>query len=500
MSKQFILALDQGTTGSRAFLFDKKGKIVASSYKEFKQYFPKPGWVEHDAEEIWSSCVDVIKGALRKARVSSNQIAAIGITNQRETTVLWDRETSKPVARAIVWQCRRTAEICLRLKARGLEKNFKHKTGLVLDPYFSGTKIKWFLDNIPGLRKRAERGQICFGTIDSWLIWKLTGGQSHVTDFTNASRTLIFNIRNLCWDKELLKILNIPENILPRARNSGSIFGYTAGGQKKLPLPSRIPIAAVLGDQQAALYGQGCFEAGTLKNTYGTGCFIVLNTGKKCIYSKKGLLSTLISDERGKPLYALEGSIFIAGAVVQWLRDGLGVIQKSSDIEKAIQGVKDTQGVYFVPAFTGLGAPHWDSHARGLLCGLTRGTNLKHILRAALESIAYQTKDVVDIMREELKKDIKELNVDGGACRNNFLMQFQADILGCKIIRPKMIESTAQGVAFLAGVTIGLWKGKKDLESLRRVDRVFIPQMKNKERAHLYAGWQEAVERARHAS
>lgn len=490
-----ILALDQGTTGSRAFIFDEQGAIVASDYKEFKQYFPRAGWVEHDADEIWASCGQVIRGALRKARISSQQIAAIGITNQRETTVLWDRKTSKPVAHAIVWQCRRSSEICLGLKTRGLEKTFKQKTGLVLDPYFSATKIKWYLDSIPGLRQRAARGDICFGTIDSWLIWKLTAGQAHVTDMTNASRTLIFNIRTLCWDKELLKILNIPPAILPRVRNSGSIFGYT-NGQKNL-LPDGIAIAAVMGDQQAALYGQGCFERGTSKNTYGTGCFIVLNTGKKCIYSRKGLLTTLACDEYGKPLYALEGSVFIAGAVVQWLRDELGVIKKSSDIEQAIAGIKDTQGVYFVPAFTGLGAPYWDSEARGLICGLTRGANRKHIMRAALESIAYQTKDIVDIMNKELGKNIRELKVDGGACKNNFLMQFQADILGCKIIRPQIIESTAQGVAYLAGVTIGLWQGKKDLEKLHKIERVFSPRMPQPERKRLYDGWLAAIERVK---
>ncbi len=494
MNSKFILALDQGTTGSRAFIFDAKGAIVASDYKEFKQYFPKAGWVEHDPDEIWNSCVHVVNGALRKARISSKQIAAIGITNQRETTVLWDRKTSKPVALAIVWQCRRTSQICAELKARGLEKIFKQKTGLVLDPYFSGTKIKWVLDHVPGLKKRAARGEICFGTIDTWLIWKLTAGKSHVTDMTNASRTLIFNIRQLKWDRELLKILNIPADILPRVQNSGSIFGHTKG-QKNL-LPDGIPIAAVMGDQQAALYGQGCFEAGTLKNTYGTGCFIVLNTGKKCIDSKNGLLTTLACDDQGKSVYALEGSIFIAGAVVQWLRDKLRVIKKSSDIEKAIQGIKDTEGVYFVPAFTGLGAPYWDSEARGLICGLTRGTNIKHILRAGLESMAYQTKDVVDIMNKELGKNIRELKVDGGACKNNFLMQFQADILGCKIIRPQTIESTAQGAAYLAGVTVGLWRGKKDLEKLQKVERVFSSRMSRQERKRLYDGWLEAVERA----
>ncbi len=492
MKKTFILALDQGTTGSRAFLFDGKGRIVASDYKEVKQYFPKPGWVEHDAEEIWKSCRDVIGGVLRKSRISARNVAAMGITNQRETTVMWDRKTGKPVARAIVWQCRRTSEMCQKLSRHAA--TFRRKTGLVVDPYFSGTKIKWCLDNIKGLRQRAQKGQICFGTIDSWLIWKLTAGKSHVTDMTNASRTLIFNIRTRQWDKELLKILCIPPSILPRVQNSGSIFGYTAARGGKLP--SGIPIAAVLGDQQAALYGQGCYEPGTIKNTYGTGCFIVLNTGKKLILSKKGLLSTIASDAQGKPIYAIEGSVFIAGAVVQWLRDQIGVVKRSSETEKLIKGIKSTDGVYFVPAFTGLGAPYWNAQTRGMICGLTRGSQKEHITRAALESIAYQTKDVFDIMKMELGKSIRSLKVDGGACQNNFLMQFQADILGCKIVRPRVIESTALGAAQLAGVTIGLWKGKKDLNKLRQVGRTFTPKMKIKKRNELYSGWNMAVKQA----
>ncbi|MBN1869661.1 MAG: glycerol kinase GlpK [Candidatus Omnitrophica bacterium] len=494
MNNQYILALDQGTTGSRAFLFDQKGSIVASDYEEFKQYFPKPGWVEHDAEEIWRSCVNVIRGALKKSGISSRRIAAIGITNQRETTVLWDRKTGKPAARAIVWQCRRTADIC-----RGVmhyAPTFRRKTGLVLDPYFSGTKIRWLLDNVQGLRARARKGDICFGTIDSWLIWKLTDGRSHATDMTNASRTLIFNIRTLKWDSQLLKILGIPPSVLPRVQNSGSIFGHTAN---VAGLPSGIPIASVLGDQQAALYGQGCYDAGTVKNTYGTGCFIVLNTGKKLILSKKGLLSTVASDAQGRPIYAMEGSIFIAGAVIQWLRDQLGIVKESSETEKMIEGLKDTGGVYFVPAFTGLGAPYWNPQARGMICGLTRGAGKGHITRAALESIAYQTKDVFDIMKKEFPVRAagrSPLRVDGGACRNNFLMQFQADILGCNIIRPKIIESTAFGAAQLAGVTIGLWKGKKELNTLHKTGRIFKPQMKNKRRKELYQGWIKAVRQA----
>lgn len=512
MNKCYILALDQGTTGSRAFLFDARGHVVASDYKEFPQYFPKPGWVEHDAEEIWASCVAVIKGVLVKSRVSPQTIAAIGITNQRETTVLWDRKTGKPVQRAIVWQCRRTADLCQGLRAKGLEKLFREKTGLVIDAYFSGTKIRWLLDHVPGLRRRAEKGEICFGTIDSWLIWKLTGGASHTTDLTNASRTLVFNIRSKKWDPQLLKILKIPSTILPRVQNSGSVFGHTKQPknsdrpigslreQSGCGLPEGIPITADLGDQQAALYGQGCYAPGTVKNTYGTGCFIVLNTGKKLILSRKGLLSTLASDDKGKPVYALEGSVFIAGAVVQWLRDQLGVIKTSAQTEAMVHGLKDTHGVYFVPAFVGLGAPYWDSEARGVICGLTRGASVKHIVRAALESMAYQTKDVFDLMQKESGRKIRALNVDGGACKNDFLMQFQADILGCRITRPQMIDSTAQGAAYLAGVTIGWWNGQKDLAQLRKSGHAFVPKMSAARRDELYAGWQGAVKRCRNIS
>ena len=493
--KQYVLSIDQGTTGSRAFIFEAsglgKGKIVASAYKEFRQYYPKPGWVEHDANEIWDSCVTVINLAIQKACINSDQISAIGITNQRETTVMWDRKTSKPVGHAIVWQCRRTADFCQKNKK--WEPFIKQRTGLVLDAYFSGTKIKWFLDHVPGLRRRAVNGQICFGTIDSWLIWKLTGGRSHVTDTTNASRTLIFNIRNLEWDSDLLKIFGIPSKILPKVQNSGSVFGYTA---RVAGLKKGIPIAAVLGDQQAALYGQGCFAPGTIKNTYGTGCFIMLNTGKKLIHSKKGLLTTIASDDHGKPVYALEGAVFIAGAVVQWLRDELKVIKASSDCEKMASGLPDAQGVYFVPAFVGLGAPYWDSQARGVICGLTRGANVKHIVRAALESIAYQTKDVFDIMQKESGRKIPELRVDGGACKNNFLMQFQADLLNCKILRPKVVESTAQGAAYLAGVSAGIWRAQ-DLKKFLKQDQIFVPRMPAPRQQSLYRGWLKAVEQTR---
>lgn len=493
MKNKYILAIDQGTTGSRAFIFDTKGKIVSSAYQEFKQYFPKPGWVEHDAEEIWHSCCTTIRQALIKGKIHSKNLIAIGITNQRETTLLWDQKTSRPVSRAIVWQCRRTASFCEDLRKKGLEETFRTRTGLVLDPYFSGTKVKWLLDNLPGLKSRAKAGKICFGTIDSWLIWKLTGNRSHITDFTNASRTLLFDIRKFHWDPEILKILNIPREILPQVQNSGSLFGKTQNNAAGLT--NGIPITAVMGDQQAALYGQGCFNPGTIKNTYGTGCFLVLNTGRELIYSKKGLITTLACNDLGKPVFALEGSVFIAGAVVQWLRDQLHVIKTSAESEKAINGLKDTNGVYFVPAFTGLGAPHWDSGARGLIAGLTRGANVKHIIRAALESIAYQTKDVFDIMQKEFRKNITELRVDGGACTNNFLMQFQADILNCKIIRPKIIETTAQGVAHLAGVAVGLWRDEKDLIKLHRTDRVFAPKAPSTTRQRLYAGWKNAVKR-----
>ncbi|MCR4337542.1 MAG: glycerol kinase GlpK [Candidatus Omnitrophica bacterium] len=490
----YILAIDQGTTGSRAFIFNSKAQVIAQAYREFKQYYPQPGWVEHDAEEIWTSCVSVIRRAIAKARISPQRITAIGITNQRETTVIWDRKTSRPVAKAIVWQCRRTAELCHEPRYRKYESRIRQKTGLVLDPYFSGTKIKWLLDHVPGLQAKAHRGDACFGTIDSWLIWKLTGGQSHVTDMTNASRTLLFNIRRLEWDQEILKIFSIPSGILPKVQKSGSQFGRTTSGVAGLP--SGIPITAVLGDQQAALYGQGCFEPGMVKNTYGTGCFLVLNTGKKLVFSKKGLLSTVASDDLGNPIYAMEGAVFIAGAVIQWLRDELKVIKSSSESETMAAGLKDNHGVYMVPAFTGLGAPYWDSQARGVICGLTRGASRRHIVRAALESIAYQTKDVFDLMKQETGLKIQELKVDGGACRNNFLMQFQADILNCRIARPQMIDSTVQGVAFLAGVKAGLWKGKSDLIRLLKKDRVFSPRMKEQERKKLYQGWQRAVSKA----
>jgi glycerol kinase len=489
--KKYILSIDQGTTGSRAFVFDAQGRVVASAYQEFKQYYPKPGWVEHDAQEIWQSVDAVIRKAVAGARIDPKAIAAIGITNQRETTVVWDRKTSKPFYHAIVWQCRRTADICARLKKH--EALFRKATGLVVDAYFSGTKIQWLLDNVKGLRAKARRNDVACGTIDSWLIWQLTGGAAHVTDMTNASRTLVFDISTKTFSKPLLKLLNIPENILPRVLNSSSVFGHTAQGMAGLP--AGIPITAVMGDQQAALYGQGCFAPGSVKNTYGTGCFMLLNTGPKRVYSKQGLLTTLGADAHGKPVYVLEGAVFIAGAVIQWLRDELKMLKNSASSENMIAGLKDTGGVYLVPAFVGLGAPYWDSHARGILTGLTRGTNTRHIVRAGLESMAFQTKDVFDVMARESGLRVKSLSVDGGACRNNFLMQFQADMLNVAIARPAMIDTTVAGVAFLAGVSIGLWT-PADVLKIKRIEKTFTPRMTRPEAQARYDGWAHAVRQA----
>ena len=489
--KKYILSIDQGTTGSRAFIFDARGRVVSSAYREFRQYYPKPGWVEHDAQEIWSSVVSVIKNAVSRSRIDPKTIAAIGITNQRETTVMWDRKTAKPYHHAIVWQCRRTAEDCQRLKKH--EGLFRKKTGLVVDAYFSGTNIQWLLDHVAGLRQKAIKGRAAFGTIDSWLIYKLTDGRSHVTDMTNASRTLIFDIKAKTYSKPLLEILNIPENILPKVLPSSSVFGYTS--HNAAGLPDGIPITAVMGDQQASLYGQGCFTAGGVKNTYGTGCFMLLNTAGKCVYSRKGLLTTLACDAMGNPVYALEGSVFIAGAAIQWLRDELKMIRDSSSTEKVISGLKDTSGVYLVPAFVGLGAPYWDPKARGVITGLTRGTNARHIVRAALESMAYQTREVFDLMVKESGIPIRYLNVDGGACRNDFLMQFQADILGIPVDRPKMADSTVAGTAYLAGISIGLWK-PRDILRIRAVEKRFIPRMTRKEAQTKYDGWRRAVRQA----
>lgn len=492
---KYVLAIDQGTTGSRAFIFDKLGRVVSSAYKEFRQIYPAAGWVEHDPDEIWRSVEFVIKAALSRKNIKPAEICAIGITNQRETTVLWDKFTGRPVHNAIVWQCRRTAGMCEKLKKDGYSEVFRKKTGLVIDAYFSGTKIKWLLDNIKGLRARAKRGEICFGTVDTWLIWKLTGGKSHVTDYTNASRTLIFNIREKKWDNELLKILKIPSQILPKVQSSSSIFGKT---QKNIcGLASGIYIAGDAGDQQAALFGQGCFSTGEIKNTYGTGCFLLLNTGKRFTLSKKGLLTTLACDIKGDPCYALEGSVFITGAAVQWLRDELKLIKSAAESESLARQVTDTTGVYFVPAFVGLGVPYWDSNCRGMITGITRGTTKAHIARATLESIAYQVKDLVNIMHKETGEKLRSLRVDGGACRNNFLMQFQADILNIKIMRPKITETTAKGSAMLAGLAVGFWKGASELKKTLGIEKIFVPRMKKALRDTLYSGWLKAVERSR---
>ncbi|HVM33281.1 MAG TPA: glycerol kinase GlpK [bacterium] len=488
MSK-FILAIDQGTTGTRTYLFDRAGKVAGSAYQEFTQYFPQPGWVEHDASEIWQTVEATGQKALKAAGVKPSSVAAVGITNQRETTVLWDRGTGKPIHRAIVWQCRRTARRSDELKKRH-GKLFQQKTGLLVDAYFSGTKVEWLLDHVPGARAKAARGQLAFGTVDSWLLWKLTGGKVHATDHTNASRTLLYNIREKRWDPRLLEILHVPAPLLPKVQASSGLFGATSA---KGYLGAGIPITGIAGDQQAALFGQGCHEPGTLKNTYGTGCFLLLNLGQKFLVSKNKLLTTLACDAKGQPVYALEGAVFIGGAAVQWIRDGLGLVKTSPESERVAAGVKDTGGVYLVPAFVGLGAPYWDPHARGALVGLTRGTHRAHVVRAALESMGYQTRDLVDAMLKDSHLKLKELRVDGGACRNNLLMQFQADILPARINRPKVVETTAMGAAYLAGLAAGFWKNAGEIQKIRRVDRVFTPKMKPADRARLWAGWKKAV-------
>ncbi len=491
MSK-LILAIDQGTTGTRTYLFDHAGKVVGSAYQEFTQFFPKPGWVEHDAHEIWRTVEATGKKALRSAGVKPSQIAAIGITNQRETTVLWDRKTGKPIHKAVVWQCRRTAHRCDQLKHQGREKLFLNKTGLVLDAYFSGTKVEWLLQNVPGAAVKAAKGELAFGTIDTWLLWNLTGGKSHATDYSNASRTLLYDIFKKKWDPELLRTLHVPSSLLPKVQASASTFGTTA---VRSYLGAGIPITGIAGDQQAALFGQGCHEPGTLKNTYGTGCFLLLNLGHKHILSKNKLLTTLACDGKGQPVYALEGAVFIGGAAVQWIRDGLQLIKSSAESEAIAKKVPDTGGVYLVPAFVGLGAPYWDGHARGALVGLTRGTKREHVVRATVESMAYQTRDLVDAMLKDSHLKLKELRVDGGACKNNLLMQFQADILKVKINRPKVVETTAMGAAYLAGLQVGFWKNSAEINRIRKVDKVFSPKMKDETRKLLWDGWHEAVGR-----
>ncbi|KRQ87605.1 Glycerol kinase [Caloramator mitchellensis] len=490
--EKFILALDQGTTSSRAIVFNNDGKIVGVAQKEFTQIYPKPGWVEHDPLEIWESQIGVAREVLDKTGIKPEQIAAIGITNQRETTVVWDKTTGKPVYNAIVWQCRRTAPICDELKAKGLADSIREKTGLVIDAYFSGTKVKWILDNVEGVRERAENGEILFGNIDTWLIWNLSGGKVHVTDYSNASRTMLFNINTLEWDKEILSELNVPESMLPKALPSSYVYGYTA----KEVFGVEIPIAGAAGDQQAALFGQACFKPGMAKNTYGTGCFMLMNTGEKLVHSNNGLLTTIAWGLDGKVEYALEGSIFIAGASVQWLRDELKVIETAAKSEELATSVPDSNGVYVVPAFVGMGAPYWDMYARGAVLGLTRGANRAHLVRATLESIAFQTRDVLEAMQEDSKIKLEELKVDGGAVANNFLMQFQSDILGVNVARPVITETTALGAAYLAGLAVGYWNGKEEIAKKWNVDVVFNPSMDEELKESKYAGWKKAVSRA----
>ena len=489
---KYILALDQGTTSSRAIVFNNDGKIVSTAQKEFEQIYPKPGWVEHNPMQILETQFKVAKEAIKKAGLTGKDIAAIGITNQRETTVVWDKRTGEPVYNAIVWQCRRTALICDALKEKGLTETIRQKTGLVVDAYFSGTKVKWILDNVKGARERAERGDLLFGNIDTWLIWNLTGGKVHTTDYSNASRTMLFNINTLKWDKDILSELNIPESMLPQPKPSSCVYGYT----DKEIFGAEIPIAGAAGDQQAALFGQACYEPGMAKNTYGTGCFMLMNTGEKLVSSNNGLLTTIAWGVGDKVEYALEGSIFIAGASVQWLRDELKVIENSAASEALATAVKDSNGVYVVPAFVGLGAPYWDMYARGAILGLTRGANRNHIVRATLESIAYQTKDVLEAMQEDSKIKLQALKVDGGAVANNFLMQFQADILGVPIYRPEITETTALGAAYLAGLAVGYWSSKDEIAEKWNIDRVFNPDMDEKVRDKMYAGWKKAVNRA----
>jgi glycerol kinase len=490
--KEFILALDQGTTSSRAIVFDRNGLPVAVAQKEFTQYYPKPGWVEHDPEEIWSTQAGVALEAITKAGLESVNIAAIGITNQRETTVVWNRNTGKPVHNALVWQDRRTADYCDKLKSAGQSRKILEKTGLVIDAYFSATKVRWILDNVKGAGKLAEDGQLAFGTVDSWLAWNLTRGKLHITDVSNASRTMLFNIHSLEWDEELLRIFNIPSSMLPEVRSSSEVYGNTAG-----QFATAIPVAGMVGDQQAALFGQMCIEPGMVKNTYGTGCFMIMNIGNKPIKSKSKLLTTVAWKIGKETQYALEGSIFIAGAVVQWLSDGLGIIKKSGDIEKLAAKVKDTEGVYFVPAFAGLGAPHWNQHARGTLVGITRGSTSAHIARAALDSIAYQTLEVLLAMQKDSGIDIRELRVDGGATVNNQLMQFQSDILQVKVVRSKITETTALGAAYLAGLAVNYWSDIKEIKQQWQMDRTFSPQIKAGETHSLIKGWHRAVNAAK---
>lgn len=491
MDRKYVLALDQGTTSSRAILFDRNGNIVKISQKEFRQIYPNPGWIEHNPLEIWETQLNAAREVLNG--INKEEVACIGITNQRETTVLWDKNTGQPVYNAIVWQSRQTSEICDQLKKSGMEPYIKENTGLVVDAYFSGTKIKWILDNVPGVRKRAENGEILFGTIDTWLAWNLTGGKVHITDYSNASRTMIYNIRDLNWDEKILQELNIPANVLPEVRQSSEIYENTV----KDIFGVEIPISGIAGDQQSALFGQLCFQEGMMKNTYGTGCFMLMNTGEKIVKSNKGLITTIAWGVDNKVEYALEGSIFVAGAAIQWLRDELKIIHDAADSEYFARKVDDSNGVYVVPAFTGLGAPHWDMYARGAIVGLTRGTNRNHIIRATLESIAYQTKDVIEAMIEDSGINLTALKVDGGATANNFLMQFQSDILDVNIERPEVTETTALGAAYLAGLAVGFWKSKGEISQYWSINRKFKPEMDEEKRNALYEGWKKAVGRSK---
>lgn len=488
----YIMALDQGTTSSRCILFNKSGEIVSVAQQEFTQIYPKPGWVEHDPLQIWATQMSVAIAAMGKAGVTSKDIAGIGITNQRETTVVWNRHTGLPVYNAIVWQCRRTSDYIDLLKSKGYDQDILEKTGLIADAYFSGSKIRWILDNVEGAREAAEKGDLLFGTIDTWLIWKLTGGEVFVTDYTNASRTMLYNIHELCWDEEILAVMNIPKCMLPEVKASSCIYGYTQEGI----LGGSIPISGIAGDQQAALFGQCCFEAGEAKNTYGTGCFLLMNTGKEAVRSKNGLLTTIAASADGSIQYALEGSIFMAGAAIQWLRDEMKLIQSAGETEACAMEVEDSNGVYVVPAFTGLGAPYWDQYARGAVVGLTRGVNRNHFIRATLESLAYQTYDVLKAMEVDSNICLSSLKVDGGACANNFLMQFQSDILNTRVERPECVETTALGAAYLAGIAVGYWQDTDDIKKNWKLERTFETKMDEKKREESIYGWHEAVKRS----
>ena len=489
--EQYIMSIDQGTTSSRAILFDKEGQIQGVAQREFKQYFPKSGWVEHDANEIWTSVLAVMAEVINENEIDPEQIKGIGITNQRETTVIWDKKTGRPIYHAIVWQSRQTQHICNELKEQGHEKTFRNKTGLLLDPYFSGTKVRWILDNVKGAREKAENGDLLFGTIDTWLVWKLSGGEAHITDYSNASRTLMYNIHELKWDDELLELLDVPKAILPEVKESSEIYAHTKDyhffGQE-------VPIAGIAGDQQAALFGQACFERGDVKNTYGTGGFMLMNTGEEPVTSESGLLTTIAYGLDGKVNYALEGSIFVSGSAIQWLRDGLRIINSAPQTENYATRVNSTDNVYFVPAFVGLGTPYWDSEARGAIFGLTRGTEKEHFIRATLESLCYQTRDVMEAMSKDSGIEVNNLRVDGGAVKNNFIMQFQADIVDTSVERPEVQETTALGAAYLAGLAVDFWEDKKDIADGWKLEKEFNPEMSEETRTKLYKGWKKAVE------